>query len=223
MTGRHRTDPAFAARLDAARAGDGQAWSELYHGVAPLLIGYLRAQRLPDPEDVAGEVLLEVVRDLHRFEGSERNFRSWVLAIAHHRLLDARRRAARRPLSLVPGDELDPGAAVTDTETESLANLGFGELEPALATLTEEQRAVLLLRVVGDLSVAEVATIVGKRPGAVKQLQRRAADAMRRALAEGPPLHELQTPVDGRQAPTASDHGVVTPLHGAHHDTWTAR
>lgn len=223
MAGRHRTDPAFAARLHAARAGDGQAWSELYHGVAPLLIGYLRAQRLPDPEDVAGEVLLEVVRDLHRFEGSERNFRSWVLAIAHHRLLDARRRAARRPVSLVPGDELEPGRSPTDTETESLANLGFGELEPALATLTEEQRTVLLLRVVGDLSVAEVATIVGKRPGAVKQLQRRAADAMRRALAEERPPDERHPGGDGRQAHTGGDPGVVTSLRGAHHDTWTAR
>lgn len=175
-------DDGFGATLAAARLGDAAAWSDLYHEVAPILIGYLRAQRLPDPEDVAGEVLLEVVRDLPRFEGDARGFRSWVLAIAHHRLLDARRREARRPVTTVPTSDLEPRPADDDTEATTLAQVGLAELEPALATLTDEQRSVLLLRVVGDLSIADVAEVLGKRPGAVKQLQRRAADALRRAV-----------------------------------------
>ena len=52
-----------------------------------------------------------------------------------------------------------------------------------LGTLSEDQRAVLLLRVVGDLSIEEVAKAVGKRPGAVKALQRRGLAAIRRELA----------------------------------------
>ena len=175
-------DAAFQARLAAARDGDDIAWVELYHELAPIIIGYLRAQRLPDAEDVAGEVLLETVRDLRRFRGDASNLRSWVLSIAHHRLLDARRRQARRPLGAAPVEEATEAAAADDPEAETLASLGFGRLEPALAELTEEQRAVLLLRVIGDLPIAEVARITGKRPGAVKQLQRRAAEAMRRHL-----------------------------------------
>ncbi len=172
----------FQARLAAARDGDPVAWSELYHDVAPLVIGYLRAQRLRDAEDVAGEVLLEVVRDLHRFEGDAANLRSWVLAIAHHRLLDARRRAARRPRLAEPVEAHPTPAARDDPEAETLSALGFGRLEGLLSALTEDQRNVLLLRVVGDLSIAEVASITGRRPGAVKQLQRRAAAVMRRQL-----------------------------------------
>lgn len=175
-------DAAFEARLAAARAGDDVAWSELYHELAPLLIGYLRAQRLPDAEDVAGEVLLETVRDLGRFRGDAANLRSWVLSIAHHRLLDARRQQARRPAGSSPVEQATEAVATDDPEAETLAALGFGRLEPALAELTEEQRTVLLLRVIGDLSIAEVARITGKRPGAVKQLQRRASEAMRRHL-----------------------------------------
>ena len=53
-----------------------------------------------------------------------------------------------------------------------------------LAGLSEGQRAVLLLRVIGDLSVDEVARAIGKRPGAVKQLQRRGLAAAQRQLAE---------------------------------------
>lgn len=180
-------DAGFGARLDRARAGDAQAWSQLYHQVAPLVIGYLRAQRLPDPEDVAGEVMLELVRGLDRFSGDAAGFRSWTLAITHHRLLDARRRLARRPAHPRPPDEVDVTPSRDDPEAETLAVVGFGELEPALATLTEEQRNVLLLRVIGDLSIAEVARITERRPGAVKQLQRRATAALRRVLDQTEP------------------------------------
>ena len=175
-------DQRFAKTLAAARNGEATAWSQLYHEVAPILIGYLRAQHLPDAEDVAGEVLLEVVRDIERFDGSRERFRSWVLAIAHHRLLDARRKAARRPADPTPHEELAAPPSEDDPEADVLATLGFGELEPALATLTDEQRSVLLLRVIGDLPIAEVARITGRRPGAVKQLQHRATAALRRQL-----------------------------------------
>lgn len=180
----HASDRDFEVRLDRARRGEATAWSELYHQLAPLVIGYLRAQRLPDPDDVAGEVMLEVVRDVHRFSGDADGFRSWVLTIAHHRLLDARRRDARRPATSTTHEQLGAPPAPDDPEAETLAALGFGELEPALARLTEDQRTVLLLRVIGDLPIAEVARITGRRQGAVKQLQRRAAAAMRRALDE---------------------------------------
>lgn len=175
-------DRDFPGQLARAREGDPVAWSSLYHRVAPIVIGYLRAQRLPDPEDVAGEVMLDVVRGIERFQGDAAGFRSWVLTIAHHRLLDRRRRDQRRPSTPQPPEELDAPPSADDVEAEVIAELGFGRLEPALATLTDDQRNVLLLRVIGDLSVAEVARIVEKRPGAVKQLQRRATASMRRHL-----------------------------------------
>lgn len=185
----------FATVLAAARRGDPAAWRHLYDDVAPVVLGYLSAQRLPDPEDVTGEVLLEVVRDLDRFAGDHDGFRSWVLAIAHHRLLDARRRAARRPLVVGPPSIGNTLIATDDPEAETLARLGFGALGPALAALTEDQRTVLLLRVVGDLPVAEVARITGRRTGAVKQLQRRAVHSMRRRLeADGLVPHGADRP-----------------------------
>lgn len=178
----HAREDGFPERLARAREGDPVAWSDLYHGVAPLVIGYLRAQRLPDPEDVAGEVMLEVVRGIDRFQGDASGFRSWVLTIAHHRLLDSRRRETRRPSTPRSPDDMDISTSTDDVEAEVIAGIGFGRLEPALASLTDEQRNVLLLRVIGDLSVADVARIIDKRPGAVKQLQRRAAASMRRYL-----------------------------------------
>jgi RNA polymerase sigma factor (sigma-70 family) len=183
VTVREASEHGFATILAAARSGQPDAWSDLYHEVAPLVLGYLRSQRLTDAEDVAGEVLLHVVRDLPRFQGDHRGFRAWVLAIAHHRLLDARRRSARHPATTVPTADLDERPAPEDAEAATLAAFGLADLQPALASLTDDQRAVLLLRVVADLAVADVADVLGKRPGAVKQLQRRALESMRRSLS----------------------------------------
>jgi RNA polymerase sigma factor (sigma-70 family) len=199
-------EPSFDDLLAAARTGDAAAWSALYHDVAPILIAYLRSQRLPDPENVAGEVLLEVVRGIRRFSGDRAHFRSWVLAIAHHRLLDARRREQRQPTTPVAPDSLDDRRAVDDPEAEALATVGFGALEPALRTLTADQRTVLMLRVIGDLPIAEVARITGKRAGAVKQLQHRAVLALR-------PLVAAEAPAGSRGVPR----GPATACAGVAH------
>ena len=171
----------FTALLEAARQGSEAAWQELYDGLAPVLLGYLRANSAPDPEDVLGEVFLQVARDISRFEGEERGFRSWVFTIAHHRLIDARRHSARRPVDL-SAEPPEPVGRADDAADEALARIDVEEVQRVLGTLSEDQRAVLLLRVIGDLSIEDVARAVGKRPGAVKALQRRGLAAVKREL-----------------------------------------
>src|SRR6266545_5138463 len=105
----------FSSLLEAAREGSEAAWLELYNGLAPVVLGYLRANSSPDPEDVLSEVFLQVARDIPRFEGDERGFRSWVFTIAHHRLIDARRADARRavePVAETPEPHATPTADV---------------------------------------------------------------------------------------------------------------
>lgn len=142
---------------------------------------------MPDFEDLAGEVFLQVVRDLHRFSGgSEREFRAWVLSIARNRLIDERRRRARRPVDPA-GDEVLISAGPTgDVETEALAGLEMGDLLRLVAQLSADQQDVLVLRLVGDLTVEEVAVAIGKRPGAVKALQRRGLQAIARSMGVEP-------------------------------------
>jgi RNA polymerase sigma factor (sigma-70 family) len=173
----------FTPLLEAAREGNEAAWQEIYDDLAPVVLGYLRANGAPDPEDVLSEVFLQVARDIPRFDGDERGFRSWVFTIAHHRLIDARRHSARRPVDLSP-EPPEPGGHADDAADEALAKIGTDEVKRVLATLSEDQRAVLLLRVIGDLSIEDVAEAVGKRPGAVKALQRRGLAAVKRELAK---------------------------------------
>jgi RNA polymerase sigma-70 factor (ECF subfamily) len=71
---------------------------------------------------------------------------------------------------------------VASAEESTLENLQNDELYRMLAGLTPEQRDVVLLRFVADLSLEEVATITGRTIGAVKQLQRRGVERLRRHL-----------------------------------------
>ncbi len=173
----------FDAVLGAARAGAEWAWAMLYEDLAPSVLGYLRTRGAAEPEDLTGEVFLQVVRDLHRFQGDERRFRAWVLTIAHHRLLDDRRARARRPvepLDPATGDLPDPGGDPVD---RVLSTVEAARARRLIARLSPDQQDVLLLRTLGGMTVPEVARAIGKRPGAVKQLQRRAIAALRRELA----------------------------------------
>ena len=172
----------FQALLGGAREGSEAAWAEVYRELSPAILGYLRGSRAPEPEDTLGEVFLEIARDVGKFEGDERQFRAWAFTIAHHRLIDARRRQGRRPVELVAEPPEPVTHSTADAADEALARIGTEEVVRTLGALSPDQRAVLLLRVVGDLSVEDTAAALGKRAGAVKQLQRRGLAALKREL-----------------------------------------
>ena len=173
----------FAAVLRGARNGEDWAWRALYAEQAPALLGYLRARRADQPEDLLGEVMLQIVRDLPSFDGGKPEFRAWAFTIAHHRLLDERRRSARRPAEPMTTPELERLGPLGDTEEDALRVLSAERVGHVLAQLSPDQQNVILLRVLGELSIEQVAGVVGKTPGAVKALQHRGFEAIRREIA----------------------------------------
>lgn len=146
-----------------------------YRALAPAVLGYLRGAGAADPDDLLGEVFLHVARDMGRFRGDDQDLRRWVFTIARHRLVDDRRRRAARPR---PADAVVPDAPAPEAPAPFDA-----ELVAALAALTDEQREVVVLRFVADLSLSEVARITGRRVGAVKALQARALENLARAVS----------------------------------------
>jgi RNA polymerase sigma factor (sigma-70 family) len=172
----------FAAVLRAARVGEEWAWRALYGEFAPALLGYLRARRAEQPEDVLGEVWLQIVRDLPSFDGGKLEFRAWAFTIAHHRLLDERRRSARRPAEPTPAPEIERLGPLGDTEEDALRALSAERVGRLLAKLSPDQQNVLLLRVLGELTSEQVAQVIGKTAGAVKALQRRGLEAIKSEL-----------------------------------------
>ncbi len=178
--------PGFDDVLAAAQARAGWACTRLYESLAPAVAGYLRNQGVREPEDVTSEVFLAVFARLGSFAGTEAQFRSWVFTITHHRIVDDRRSAARRPapqsLDALPPDGRENGWS-EPAEDDAIGRLGTERVQRVLAGLTPDQRDVLTLRVLADLTVDQVAAVVGKPPGAVKALQRRALATLRKVLA----------------------------------------
>jgi RNA polymerase sigma-70 factor, ECF subfamily len=173
----------FESVLAEAKAGAEWAITALYRDIQPSLLRYLRSQAPADGEDLASEVWLDVASGLPRFEGDERAFRRWLFTIARRRLIDLRRRDGRRRAVLEPLEHSLASAAATDPEVQLLA---ASETEAALArvaNLTPEQAEVVLLRVIGEFSVDDVAAIVGKKPGAIRVLQHRGLKRLAEDLA----------------------------------------
>jgi RNA polymerase sigma factor (sigma-70 family) len=178
----------FDAVLARARTGEAASFQCLYDDLAPPVAAYLRGRGVRDVEDVTSEVFLAVFTGLARFTGGQPEFRSWVFTIAHRRIVDQWRSAGRTPESVGWEERRDPRTAAS-AEEDALVRLGEDRVREMLAGLSDDQRDVLLLRILGDLTIDQVADALGKRSGAVKALQRRALASLRRALqAEGVPL-----------------------------------
>jgi RNA polymerase sigma-70 factor (ECF subfamily) len=172
----------FDPVLAAARTGADWAWAALYRDLAPLVHGYLRSRCAREAEDLTGEVFLAVARDLASFSGGESSFRSWVLTVTHHRLLDHRRYNGRRPAEPVPDEVIQTRTAPGNVEDEALQSIVTARIAQLVDTLAGDQREVLMLRILGGLTVNEVAGILDKSPGAIKALQRRGLATIRRIM-----------------------------------------
>jgi len=123
-----------------------------------------------------------VLRNVGRFTGDEAGFRSWVFTIAHRRLLDERRSLARRPATTPLSAALEVPAAGHDVEAAVERSLQVEWVRAVCDRLAPDQRDVLVLRLLGRLTIDEIASTLGKTPEAVKALQRRGFRAIGRIL-----------------------------------------
>lgn len=169
--------------LAAAQGGAGWAFEVLYRDLAPAVTGYLRLHGAQEPDDLASETFVGVFTGLASFSGDERALRGWVFTIAHRRLLDDWRRRSRRPqLTDDPGAGPDPVGG--DVEDDVLDRLGGETVEQLCGLLPPDQRSVLLLRILADLTVEQVAAVTGRSIGSVKALQRRGLRALREHVGQ---------------------------------------
>ncbi len=150
---------------------------EVFRCLAGPVHAYLRVSGGVEADDLLGDVFVDVTRGLDRFPDDHDALRRWVFTIAHHRLVDERRRLARRariirtqrlPDTAAPEEPFDPA------------------LIAALDTLTADQREVVILRFVADLALETVAEMTRRPIGAVKSLQHRALHNLANALQVKP-------------------------------------
>jgi RNA polymerase sigma-70 factor, ECF subfamily len=180
--------------LARARAGDEAGFLELWRSLQPRLLRLLRVLGCDDPDDVASETWLQVVRDLNRFSGGEEDFRRWLFAIGRNRAVDAARARSRRPASPMTAG-LDILADDQRVEDQVLDGMSVQGAVAILAQLSPDQAEAVALRVIADLDTPYVAKILGKSEGAVRVALHRGL----KALAADPSVRALGARAVGGQ------------------------
>lgn len=170
--------------IQLAQGGDAAACAALYDRHYDAVYRYLY-YRLCDEalaQDLTAEVFVRMVEKLDRFQARGRPLLAWLYTIARNLIADHHRQkknAAHLSLDEVlelQGDGDGELAEMVDRKQVATC------LVAALHRLTEEQRQVLLLKFVEDLGNVQIARLMGKSEGAIKALQHRALNALRRAL-----------------------------------------
>jgi RNA polymerase sigma-70 factor (ECF subfamily) len=151
----------FADALVAARHGATSGLSVLFREFQPSLLRYLRAREAQVADDLASETWLAIAQRIKSFEGDRSAFAAWLFTIARHRLADFRRTSSRRRTGTV--SEISLHAVDRSAEQIALDNLSAqAAVEIIARVLTSDQAEVILLRVLGDLSMAEAARVMGR-------------------------------------------------------------
>jgi RNA polymerase sigma-70 factor (ECF subfamily) len=164
---------------------DPTAFDGLYLLFADRVYRYLLA-RVGDPElaeEVTAQVFLRLLEKIDIYRIGPRDnvaiFSAWLYRLAHNKMVDVLRSAKRtQDAPLEHAAHVPAGSTMDDVD----ARLDFQRIVDSLQTLNDQQREVIVLRFVEELSIAETAQIMQKSEGAVKALQHRALEALRRHL-----------------------------------------
>jgi RNA polymerase sigma-70 factor, ECF subfamily len=187
VTGQEKGRPDLRAQRDetrlirSAKRGDKRAVSELYRRHVDIIYRYTYA-RVRDPvvaEDLTAQVFLKALEGLPNYEPSGSPFLAWLYRIAHARTVDHWRQQQRRRevelLDTLPDRGPRPEEIV-------MQRSDWDRAVEMLAQITDEQRDVLILRFIEEMSLAETAETLGKTVGAVKALQHRALASVSRLM-----------------------------------------
>ena len=177
MSGTANNDATLVQR---AKDGDKTAFAVLYELYQPPVFTYVyyRVDSQTLAEDLTSEVFVRMVAKIRTYRAAS-PFLAWLYTIARNLITDHYRQASR----LAPLHERTAMSQIDPSE-EAHRRLQETELRTALIKLSEDQRQVVLLKFIEHRSNAQIASLLGKTEGAIKSLQHRALDALRRYLSK---------------------------------------
>lgn len=172
------------ALVDLAKAGDAEAFGELYDHYATSVFRfvYYRVGSQHLAEDITSDTFIRAMRAIERFNWQGRDFGAWLTTIARNLIAD-HFKSSRVRLEWT-AEHMPEEASEHGTDHEVLSQLTNDALYAAVKELPDEQRDCLLMRFIQGLSIAQTAEVLGRSEGAVKQLQLRAVRALAKRLPE---------------------------------------
>ncbi|HEX3794212.1 MAG TPA: sigma-70 family RNA polymerase sigma factor [Acidimicrobiales bacterium] len=173
--------------VERARQGDDQAWMLLFRRSYDTLLSY-SSRRLPNQDqakDAVGETMARAVGSIERFRDDGAGFDAWMYGIARHVVIDAQRKLWREGPGIVP----DVADSAPEPLDRAVIDEDMAEVRAAFDNLSRADQELLELRVVAGLSAEEVASVLNRRPGAVRMAQSRALDRLRAGMNEEARVH----------------------------------
>ncbi len=175
--------------ITRAKGRDPNAWAEMYERFSSQLYSFFlnQTRNREVAEDLTASVFFEAIRSAESFDGGVSAFRAWLFRIGRNNMIDhfrRERRAVMQDISTTDPEALSraEGFHAEDPEEMAVASAEKAAVLAAIDKLAPDQREVMLLRLAGGLTSAEVAEVLGKTVGAVKQLQHRAVAALTKLL-----------------------------------------
>src|SRR5258706_13186096 len=175
---------AESRRLVEAAQRDPARFADLYEHYFELVYAYIarRLRNRADTEDLTAEVFRKALQSLPRFKWTGAPFAAWLFRIASNLIADRGKRAAREGAfesGTLPHDQ----SSATHTQQTDLEQCERqAQVFRLVGTLAEDQRRVLVMRFAEEKSIREIADALGRSEGAVKQLQFRALENVRKGI-----------------------------------------
>jgi len=169
-----------------ARAGDTQAWGDLYREYAPAIFRFCR-RAMPtreDAEDATMEIFMKLRDKLSQYDPS-RSFTAWLYKVAANHCWDLlRRRRARHDKDMEDVEELPLETPEPNQLEKLIEERSSDEVRKALSTLGARARMALVMRYYSDMSYDEIADALGVRRAFVGVVLLRARHDLRQAIGE---------------------------------------
>lgn len=171
------------ALVALAQQGDQEAFGRLYERYVDVVYRYVyvRVGSVHVAQDITSETFIKAMRGIGSYQWQGKDIAAWFVTIARN-LVNDNARSARFRMEVTTADMLDADQAVDAPDGQVLDRLRDERLLAAVKSLKAEQQECIVLRFMDGLSLAETATVMGKKENAVKQLQLRAVRALQRAL-----------------------------------------
>ena len=166
-----------------AQAGEAEAFGALYDRYVDVVYRYIyyRVGNQALTEDMVSETFLRALRRITSFTWQGRDFGAWLVTIARNLIAD-HYKSSRYKLEVQTADMLDADRAQDGPENEVLDSITNLTLLEAVKMLGAEQQECIVLRFLQGFSVTETALAMGKNEGAIKALQYRAVQSLKRLL-----------------------------------------
>lgn len=167
-----------------AQVGETGAFDKLYsHYLDPIFrFVYMKVSRQEEAEDLTHEIFLTAWQNIPNYKFKGFPLSSWLYQIARNRVID-HYRLKKNNISL---EQADPDAelmkASFSIEADLDADLQLEKVRVAIKKLTDDQQDVLLMRFMEELSHKEIALAINKSEGAVRLIQHRAINELKRVL-----------------------------------------